>query len=149
MAHVQVPDCYPLLVDDDRDYTLILRRCLEKLGVPRAQIFSCSDGAEAIALLSKNTWMPSFVMLDQRMPRRSGLEVLEWIRSNTSLAKLLVFMLTSSLDPHLVTRASELGAGSCIAKPMDLPALEGILEGFMASWKNREPATMLPGTVTP
>ena len=148
MTQVRYPDCYPLVVDDDQDYTLVLRRAFERIGVPRSQIFACSDGEEAIALLSKNTWMPSFVMLDQRMPKRSGLEVLEWIRSKTPLSKLLVFMLTSYPDPHLLRRASEMGAGSCIAKPMAFLALEKVLEGFVTCWKNRSPVGT-KGSLTP
>lgn len=139
MSEPRYPGCHPLVVDDDQDYTLVLRRAFEKIGVPRSQILACFDGEEAISLLSKNAWMPSFVLLDYRMPKRTGLEVLEWIRSNTSLANLPVFMLTSYSDPHLVARASGLGVDSCITKPMELLALQRVLEEVVAGWKSRSP----------
>lgn len=147
MPEVKYPDCHPLFVDDDIDFTLLLRRSLEKVGVPRSQIKSCLDGEEAISLLSRNGWMPSFVLLDLHMPRRSGLEVLEWIRSTPPLAALPVFMMTTSSNPEHVSRAFELGVGSYFIKPMEIHALEGVLEGIVAYWKSRSRSDIVLGSL--
>ena len=143
-------DCHPLVVDDDSDFILILKRSLERVGVPRPQIRSCADGDEAITLLSKGDWTPSFVMLDLHMPRRTGLEVLEWIRSTSPpLASIPVFMLTTSSEPDHVSRAFQLGVGSYFIKPLELHALEGVLEGIVAYWKSSRRSAVIRGSLEP
>ena len=138
MMQFRFPNCFPLIVDDNRDFTYLLKRSLEKLGVPRPQIRSSVDGEEAIRLLSNGDGLPSFVLLDCQMPRRSGLEVLEWIRSvPPPLGKILVFMLASSSPPDQVARAFQLGVGSYFIKPIETHALELTLEGILAYWKSR------------
>lgn len=137
MHTLKLSDCHPLVVDDDPDFMVLLRRSLEKAGIPRSQVRSCVDGEEAIQLLSRDGWMPSFVLLDHNMPRRSGLEVLEWIRSAAPpLASVPVFMLTSSSQSDHVARAFQLGVGSYFIKPLGLHELEGVVEGIVAYWKN-------------
>ncbi|MGH9522168.1 MAG: response regulator, partial [Terriglobales bacterium] len=62
--------------------------------------------------------MPNLLLLDIKLPRRSGLEVLEWLRNRTdTLRRLPVVMLTSSRHSVDVNRAYELGANSYLAKP--------------------------------
>lgn len=140
--------CHPLVVDDDPDFTVLLRRCLEKVGVPRLQIRSSIDGEDAIRVLSKDGEIPSFILLDLHMPRRSGLEVLEWVRSATPpLSKALVFMLTSSSSPDHMARAFELGIGSYFIKPLEISALERILEGIVAYWNRRDWTGIIPGNM--
>jgi two-component system response regulator len=148
MPEFSLSDCHPLVVDDDSDYTRLLARCLERVGVPRSQIRSCVNGEEAIAVLSSEGRIPSFLLLDLHMPRRSGLEVLEWIRSAAPpLSQVLVFMLTSNSDPHHVTRAFELGVGSYFIKPMDVHALERVLEGIVAYWKSPRRPFLIGGNL--
>ena len=142
------PDCHPLVVDDDPNFILILRRSLAKLGVPLSQVRSCADGDEAIRVLS-DRWMPSFVLLDLKMPRRSGLEVLEWIRFSKPLETFPIFMLTSGDRPEDVARAFELGVGSYFLKPMEIPALEGILESILGYWNSRSHSCILRGSIEP
>lgn len=140
---MKYPDCYPLVVDDDPDFTFLLSMALERIGVPQSQITVCSDGEGAIGRLSASGELPSFVMLDYQMPRRNGLEVLAWIRSKSSLASLPVFMLTSSLDPQHISRAFELGVGSYFIKPAESHALEAILEGMVVYCRSRKRAASL------
>lgn len=133
-----------MLVDDDRDYVLLLGRCFEKIGVLRSQIRSCFDGEEAIKFLSPIKFIPSFVLLDIQMPRRTGLEVLEWMRSAPpQMAEVPIFMLTSSSEPGHVSRAFELGVRSYFIKPLEVDELEVVLEGILASWIGRHRTTVL------
>lgn len=148
MSLKSFPDCHPLVVDDDPNFILLLRRSLAKLGVPLSQVRSCADGDEAVRVLSDN-WMPSFVLLDLEMPKRSGLEVLEWIRFSKPLATIPIFLLTSSAKPEHVARAFELGAGSYFIKPMELRGLEGILESILGYWKSRSHSSIIRGSVEP
>ena len=153
MSSFKHPHCHPLLVEDDRDYLLLLNRSLVRSGVPGSQIRSCFDGDQAIKLLSGGGWIPSFVLLDMKMPVRSGLEVLEWIRSAPApLAEVPVFMLTMDSEPGQVSRAFQLRVRSYFIKPLDVHDLEVFLEGILADWIGRartaamsgRPATTLP-----
>lgn len=144
------PRCHPLLVDDDRDFMILLRRGLEKAGVPRSQIRSCYDGDEAVKTLSGDGAIPSFVLLDLHLPGRTGLEVLEWIRSAPpGLARVPVFMLTSSSEPDHVSRAFQLGVRSYFIKPPDVPGLEVLLQGILADWVGRHRHAVVPGGIDP
>jgi CheY-like chemotaxis protein len=67
--------CHPLIVDDDPDFVLLLKRCLVKLGVPGSQIQACPDGNAALKLLCMKDFAPSLVILDHKMPMLTGLEV--------------------------------------------------------------------------
>jgi len=138
MAQVRYSNSFPFLVDDDRDYVRLLRRTLEKIGIPPTAIRTCADGDEAVALLAKGEWKPSFTLLDVRMPGRSGLDVLEWIRASPSLALHPVFMMTGSSHPDHVGKAFHLGVGSYFIKPTQSRDLEGILEGILA-YSHRHP----------
>ena len=153
MSSFKHPHCHPLLVEDDGDYNLLLNRSLVTLGVPGSQIRSCFNGDQAIKLLSGGAWIPSFVVLDLNMPVRSGLEVLEWIRSaQPPLAEVPVFMLTLDSEPEQVSRAFQLRVRSYFIKPLDVHDLEVVLEGILADWIGRtrsaamggRPATTLP-----
>jgi len=146
MPDVKHPRCHPLLVDDDRDYMVVLRRCFEKVGVPGSQIQSCTNGDEAIQVLSGGGEIPSFVLLDLHLPRRTGLEVLEWIRSAPPpLAEVPVFMLTSSSEPVDVSRAFELRVRSYFIKPPEAPGLEIVLEAILADWIGRRRHAVVAG----
>lgn len=129
-------DCHPLIVDDDGDYIFLLRRTLTKIGIPASQVLVALDGQAAVDLLSGGKRTPSLILLDLKLPKLSGLEVLEWIRNSSGLKALPVFMLTTSTDPGEMSRAFELGVTSYFVKPLGLTDLEGILEGIAAWWKN-------------
>ncbi len=93
--------------------------------------------------------MPSFVLLDVEMPKRSGLEVLEWIRFSKPLATMPIFMLTSSAKPEHVAHAFELGIGSYFIKPMAIHALEEVLESILVYWKSRSHTSIIRGSIEP
>lgn len=63
---------------------------------------------------------PTMVLLDLQLPLRSGLEVLQWIRSVISLRRLVVIMFTSSRHPSDIGRAYDLGVNSFISKPVSV-----------------------------
>jgi CheY-like chemotaxis protein len=63
--------------------------------------------------------LPDLFLLDLKMPRVNGFEVLEWLRDQPGLAALRVLVLTSSEDLRDVNRAYQLGANSFLVKPLD------------------------------
>ena len=62
--------------------------------------------------------LPALVLLDLKLPRRSGLEVLRWIRSQPHLATMPVVVLTSSSEGEDIQKAYALGANSYLQKPV-------------------------------
>jgi CheY-like chemotaxis protein len=70
--------------------------------------------------------LPKLLLLDVNMPRRNGFDVLEWVRLQPGLRRLVVIMFTVSDLQEDIDRAFELGANSYLVKPMELPKLQQI-----------------------
>jgi len=115
-----------LHVEDNPDDIMLIALAFRKAGVA-VQLESAVDGDKAIAALQNGLRAspPACVLLDIKLPFRSGLEVLEWIRTQPHLKRLPVIMLTSSNEPADINRAYDLGANSYLVKP---PELEGLIE---------------------
>lgn len=111
-----------LVVEDDENDLFLLKRAFAKAKVTNP-IHAARDGEEAIAYLSGNgvpdDRLPVLVLLDLKLPRLSGHEVLAWIRSNERVRRLPVVVLTSSDEPRDVNRAYDAGANSYLVKPGD------------------------------
>jgi CheY-like chemotaxis protein len=130
-----------LLVEDNADDVLFMKRALQKI-CPGADLKVAANGEEAVAYLSGEGKYadrahyppPSRVLLDLKLPRMSGLEVLEWIRHRDGLAKLPVVILTSSKEPEDVQRAHALGIDDYLIKPVGYPALVALVESLCARW---------------
>src|SRR5215468_3214860 len=133
-----------LLVEDDSTDVLLLRRAFVKTGVTNP-IQVVTDGDEAVAYLSGQGDfgdrgrhpLPSLVLLDIKLPRRSGLEVLTWMREQPDLRRLAVIMLTSSREPGDISRAYDAGANGYHVKARafeDLLDLVDALKVYWLSW---------------
>jgi CheY-like chemotaxis protein len=116
-----------LLVEDDLDAVALLRRALARTRVDAA-CHVAYDGDEALAYLQgrASDSLPCLVVLDVHMPRRSGLQVLEWLRGQSGLRHIPAVMLTTSADPQDVKRAAELGARAYWLKPLGAEGLKRI-----------------------
>jgi CheY-like chemotaxis protein len=96
------------------------------------------DGENAMAYLSgRGTYsdrsehpLPHVVVLDLKLPRKSGLEVLEWMRSEPALKKVPVFILSSSQERGDIERAYALGANSYLVKQVDINVIREIVRGI-------------------
>jgi CheY-like chemotaxis protein len=122
-----------LMVEDDPNDQLLIRWAFSKAKLTNP-LKLARDGDEAVAYLSGDGAFsdrlaypkPSLVMLDLKLPRRSGLEVLEWLRSQAPpLGRTPVVVLTSSRENLDVDRAYDLGANSYLVKPV---SFDGLLE---------------------
>src|SRR5215510_15129392 len=108
-----------LHVEDDPNDVLLVQRALKKTNATSI-IQSVPDGDKALAYLGgaqeysnrERFPFPQLVLLDLKMPRKSGLEVLAWIRGQASLKRLLVVIFTSSKHDQDINSAYELGANS-------------------------------------
>lgn len=113
-----------LVAEDNPDDALLLRRALSKAGIP-SRLKIVSDGEELLLYLqAKGAYadrqacpMPSLIILDLKMPRRSGLEVLEWIAENPDLAVVPTIVLSASNLENDVRTAYNLGANTYFVKP--------------------------------
>ena len=130
-----------LYADDDENDQFLMERAFETLGVDRP-LRLVSDGKLALDYLvgrdgyaDRNLCpMPSLVMLDLSMPRKTGFDVLEWIRSQPALALLPVVILTSSSQPSDIARAYSLGATAYLVKPGDPDHLLAIVKKIEQCW---------------
>ncbi|HEX4650258.1 MAG TPA: response regulator [Granulicella sp.] len=108
-----------LLVEDDPDHELLTIRALKKSNVANA-VCVARDGAEAIdLLLGDEPVRPQVVLLDLKLPKVDGLEVLRRIRESEATRMLPVVVLTSSDEERDVVRSYQLGVNSYIRKPVN------------------------------
>jgi len=130
-----------LIVEDNATDVMLIRRAFTRLKIANpVQILG--DGDRAVEYLAGNSAyadrarfpLPALVLLDLKLPRRSGLEVLEWLRRQDGLRRLPVVMLTSSRQSHDVNRAYDLGANSYLVKPVEFEGLEVMLGTINTYW---------------
>ncbi len=108
-----------LLVEDDPDHELLTIRALKKSNIAN-DVRVARDGEEAIhALFGENSVRPQLVLLDLKLPKVEGLEVLRRIRESDSTRMLPVVVLTSSDEERDVVRSYKLGVNSYIRKPVN------------------------------
>jgi CheY-like chemotaxis protein len=116
-----------LHVEDDEQDVFFLQRAFGAAGIANP-VRHVRDGEEAIDYLGgtgphanrKEPLQPHLVLLDLKLPGKSGLEVLEWIRAHPTLRAMVVIVFSSSPEPEDVERAYHAGANSYIVKPVDL-----------------------------
>jgi two-component system, response regulator len=130
-----------LVVEDNPDHLELTVLTLEELGV-KADIAVARDGAEALEYLfgqgrhaGRDTQkQPSFVLLDMKLPKLSGLDVLRSVRSNPLTALLPVIMLTSSSEHSDMVACYQSGASSFVRKPVDFADFTEKLDRLQAYW---------------
>ncbi|MCB9881434.1 MAG: response regulator [Planctomycetes bacterium] len=128
-----------LLVEDDlRDKELIVR-ALTKAGYDRGLVV-CRDGREALdhllgaAHAPARRALPRVVLLDLKLPRVDGFEVLEAIRGDSRTTHLPVVVLTSSQEESDIERAYRMGANSFVVKPVGLQAIGSMVSEIGRYW---------------
>jgi len=140
-----------LLVEDNPDDVLLIRRAFQKAGIGNP-VVALDHGDDAVAYLDgTGTYsdrhrypLPALMLLDLKLPRRSGLEVLAWVRQHEGLKRLPVVVLTSSRDEGDINKAYDLGANSYLVKPVafdDLLRLVRSVEGYWLMLNERPDVT--------
>ncbi|MDD5302943.1 MAG: response regulator [Elusimicrobia bacterium] len=130
-----------LLVEDDPDDVFFLEEAFKRADMAGA-LRVVRDGEEAVAyLLGQAAYadrrlfpLPSLILLDLKLPRKSGLEVLEWRRHQPEVKKIPVVVLTSSLSDADIASAYELGANSYLVKPIDSGAQLEMVKALRLYW---------------
>lgn len=115
-----------LFVEDNEDDVMLTMRALKKSGFAN-KLYHVRDGAEALDFLycrgvyaSRNVQEnPKLILLDLKMPKVSGMELLEKIKSDLTIKSIPVVILTSSKEDPDIKKCYVLGANSYIVKPVD------------------------------
>ena len=130
-----------LLVEDSQDDADLTLRAIRKNNIDN-RVVHVRDGAEAIDFLlcggqyaSRNQReLPQVILLDLKLPRMSGLEVLKRIRSEKILSLIPVVILTSSNEDRDIIESYKLGANSYIRKPVDFSSFMGTVRQLGLYW---------------
>jgi len=130
-----------LLAEDREDDVILVQKAFEKSRILNP-LFVVRDGQEAIDYLSGvfpfsdrvRFPMPALLLLDLKMPRADGFDVLRWFKTQPGLASLRVVVLTSSDDIRDVSKAYQLGANSFLVKPVEFETFNQIANVMSGYW---------------
>jgi CheY-like chemotaxis protein len=130
-----------LVVEDNEDDIFFIERIFRQIGA-RCELRFARDGIEAVDYLSgkgkfsdrSKSPMPTMVLMDLKMPRMNGFEVLEWMHSQPEIKLIPTIVVTSSTLQEDVTRAYRLGANAVMNKPVDKDSLMQMLKAFHIYW---------------
>jgi CheY-like chemotaxis protein len=122
-----VKNGYLLHIEDDEDDVIFLALAFEDVGITNS-IQVVRDGQEALdyfkSIIERSqrvqASLPALILLDLKLPRVNGLEVLRWLRQQPALRELPVLVLTASDHPADLEQARELGANAYFIKPSNL-----------------------------
>jgi CheY-like chemotaxis protein len=138
-----------LLVEDDENDVVFVQRAFRQTGILNP-LQIVRDGDEAVGYLSGGGQfadrdqypLPAFMLLDLKLPRRSGLEVLTWAKEQPGLKRIPIVVLTSSRKDDDVNRAYEMGANSYLVKPVSFEGLMDLVKSLNLYWLilNERPA---------
>ena len=146
---MSAPESLPIhLVEDNPDHEELIRRAFADRGV-RATISVARHGEEALDFLfrrgayedARRSPRPRLILLDLRLPRVDGLEVLSRIKSSAELQAIPTVVLTTSESEHDVARACAEHANSYLVKPVDFASFEDLIRHIDSYWLslNRQP----------
>jgi CheY-like chemotaxis protein len=131
-----------LLVEDDLNDIFLVKRAF-KLAQIQNPLQVVTDGQEAVSYLrgdgkyaDRHAFpLPKLIVMDIKMPRKSGFEVLSWIKGDSHLLRRIPVIIVSSSDNSAdINRAYELGANAYMVKPVDFRAVEHLFESITHYW---------------
>ncbi len=133
-----------LLAEDDDNDVLLLRRALAKAKLEQP-IFIARDGQEVVDYLQGQSPfnnpdqypLPNLLLLDLKMPKLDGFQVLEWLKGQCELSRnIVVVVFSCSAQNDDLRRACDLGAHFYVVKPHDPRELEHIIERVRDYWRD-------------
>ncbi|MCE9598133.1 MAG: response regulator [Spirochaetia bacterium] len=130
-----------LLVEDNPDHAEMIRRTLEAGGATQ-RLLHVPDGQAAVDYLSREAPyndseaypLPDLLLLDLKLPKLSGLEVLEWMKTRPKLRGIATVILTTSSAEADMTMAYKLGAISYLVKPFAIEEFARLLDACSQYW---------------
>ena len=122
-----------LLVEDNPDDERLAIRALRRGNVAN-QIFVARNGEEALQVVLNMNPLPCVVLLDLKLPKIDGLEVLRRIRAHETTALLPIVVLTSSSEDRDIIESYSLGANSYVRKPVDVDQFTDAIRQLGLYW---------------
>ncbi|WP_319482185.1 response regulator [uncultured Draconibacterium sp.] len=114
-----------ILAEDDEGHATLIKRNLKRSGLLN-EILHFKDGQQTLDFLNKakekkehKDTLPSLLLLDIKMPKVDGIEVLRQVKQDPKLKKMPVIMITTTDDPREIEKCHELGCSNYISKPID------------------------------
>ncbi|HVE41515.1 MAG TPA: response regulator [Planctomycetota bacterium] len=143
---MSLPAVRILLAEDDPDDVVFLGKAFQKVGIPKP-FRVLADGQDVISYLAgageyadrEGHPLPTHLLLDLKLPRRSGLDILSWIRKDSRVPTLPVIVLTSSSQAQDRTKAEGFGVSGYFVKPVTQTELVGTAKTIATLW-NLPPA---------
>ena len=126
-----------LVAEDDPTDAYFFERAFRRAGLPVTLHF-VRDGQEVLDYLQGEGQfadrtrypLPQLLLLDLKMPRLDGFDVLEWVRKQPSMSGVLIVIFSSSEEPRDINRAYGLGANSYLVKPHSMAELTALVGQF-------------------
>ncbi len=137
-----------LLVEDNPADILLVQRVFRSENYSHVSLQIVTDGDTAIFYLSgegeysdRSVYpLPTIILLDLKLPHRSGYEVLAWIKKQPQLKRLPVIVMTSSKQQADVNKVYDLGGNSYLVKPDDFATMSDLLHSIAEYWlKHNKP----------
>lgn len=130
-----------LLAEDCESDVRLMRRAFEKAKIVNP-LQVVGDGEQVVAYLKgeglyadrERHPLPSLLLLDLKMPRMNGFDVLTWVRAQPELKALRVVVLTASRELQDVNRAYQMGANTFLIKPTDFDQLMVMIQALQGWW---------------
>ncbi len=127
-----------LLVEDNPGYVRLMMEALDESKVP-SNLSVVTDGVEALAFVHRkgkyaDVPRPDLILLDLKLPRKSGQEVLEEIKNDPDLKRIPVVILTVSSAEKDILKSYNLHANCYIIKPIDLDQFIAVVKQVIEFW---------------
>ncbi|MDK2952462.1 MAG: hypothetical protein PWQ77_2127, partial [Kosmotogales bacterium] len=129
-----------LVIEDNENDQFLIMRSIRKHNIAN-DIFVVGDGIEALDYLyyrgrykDSNHTAPHLILLDLKLPKMGGLEVLKKIRENPETALIPVIILTSSDEEKDIVSSYKLGANSYVRKPIDFVEFAEAIKNLGLYW---------------
>ena len=145
-----------LLAEDDPNDVILFQRAMGRASLNADSLKVVGDGEKAISYLGGQGLyadrdlypLPALLLLDLKMPRKSGPEVLSWIRKQPQLRYLIVVFLTSSNSSDDVRLAYEAGANSYLVKPVEFTEMVEMIRHVTFYWLEMNVKLPLSGAMS-
>jgi CheY-like chemotaxis protein len=130
-----------LVAEDDPTDAYFFERAFKRAGIPVTlhfvrdgqEVLDCLQGEGQFADRARHP-LPQLLLLDLKMPRLDGFDVLKWVRKQRGMSDLMVVIFSSSDEPKHMDRAYGLGANSYLVKPHSMAELTALVGQFRKYW---------------
>lgn len=128
-----------LVADDNEDHLFLTVRALRDVEGVHLEVDTVADGEEALDYVYKRGRFgdrprPHLILLDIKMPKVNGLEVLEKVKADPDLKAIPTVVLSSSERPEDIEATYQLGGNSFVTKPVSIAGLRDGLRGVSTYW---------------